>query len=263
VINPSERKLVVTGKSNGADVGPWEAPLARRVSRRHLYDDGTSYKDIVAWTYALRSDSIVSGLEIRWLEGDFDHLRQEFYVPSDLVHVTFADIREYDNDVILWDDGRFDEADVPKPRTQEPGILNKISFREEEANHVAFGIYDIDTIQIVVSSSTGDFIRYYSPGSSLRPGEELEYADDYDTSGEEGRPQDVLVHVELESSYFFRCVKLADKVVITLNGEPALTINGKWPPAQVGLVTINQPCFFNGITHMHYPEPEPEEEKKK
>ncbi|MCF7849242.1 MAG: hypothetical protein K9M45_10345 [Kiritimatiellales bacterium] len=255
VINPHERKLVVTGKSNGVEVGPWEAPLARTVPRRHLYDDGTSYKDIVAWVYALRSESIISGVDVRWLEGEFDYLREEFVVPTDQVHVTFATIRNDDYDVILWNDGRFEDADVPKPLTQEPGILNEIRFRSQEADHVAFGIYDIDTVRIVIDSKTGRFKRYYEPDSYLAPDEEVEYSDDIDFSGEEGRPQEVLVNVELESSYFFRCVKLSDKVIIHLNGEPALTINGNWPPAQVGLVTIEQPCVFNGITLMHYPEP--------
>jgi len=262
LINPYERKLVVTGKSNGAEIGPWEAQLARRIPRRHLYDDGTPYKDIVAWTYALRSESIVSGVEVRWMEGKFKHLREEYFVPDDLVHVTYATIRDDDYDVILWNDGRFEDADVPKPLTQQPGILNRISFRPEKATHVSFGIYDIDTVRIVVDSATGQFKRYYEPGSFVAPDEEVQYADDYDFSSDKGRPQDVLLDVELESSYFFRCVKLSDRVIIQLNGAPALTINGSWPPAQVGLITVNQPCFFNGITCMHYPEPSLEKEKK-
>ena len=59
---------------------------------------------------------------------------------------------------------------------------------------------------------------------------------------------------DVESSYFFRCVKLSDRVIIELNGRPMVEIEGDWPPSQVGLVTEGQPCFFNGITLMHLPE---------
>jgi len=62
--------------------------------------------------------------------------------------------------------------------------------------------------------------------------------------------------VEVESSYFFRCVKLADRVVIELNGRPMAVVEGNWPASQVGLVTEGQPCFFNGITLYHIPQPE-------
>ena len=66
-------------------------------------------------------------------------------------------------------------------------------------------------------------------------------------------PMETLVTVEVESSYFFRCVKLEDKVIIELNGRPMVEVEERWPPSQVGLVTEGQPCFFDGIMLNHLP----------
>jgi len=68
----------------------------------------------------------------------------------------------------------------------------------------------------------------------------------------------VLVDVELESSYFFRCVKLKDRVLIELNGKPMLEVEGSWPDSQVGLLTENQACSFDGITLIHHPKTDEE-----
>jgi hypothetical protein len=87
----------------------------------------------------------------------------------------------------------------------------------------------------------------------LKPGEEVQNWDTTAESDTESRPQETLVTVEVESSYFFRCVKLKDKVIIELNGQPMLEVEGSWPASQVGLLTEGQPCFFNGITLMHLP----------
>ena len=249
MIDTQNRELVVSGKRNGEDVGPYAQSLKRRIPHRHLYDKSTSYRDVAAWVYALRSRSIVTALDIRWLEGQHDHLRQEFFVPDDNMVIRYANLKR-EREPILWEDGRFYEADEPSPAAQHSGILNHVSIRPETGNHIGFG-FSLSSV-LVVDRETGKFIRPYDPNDPLGPNEALAYDD---TAGSEtlSRPQETLVTVEVESSYFFRCVKLKDRVIIELNGQPMLTVEGAWPASQVGLLTEGQPCFFDGITLMHLP----------
>jgi len=223
VIDIRNRELVVSGKRDGKGIGPFTRSLARRIPHRHLYDKSISYRDIAAWVYSLRSESRITALEIRWLEGEYDHLHQEFFVPTDEITIRHAKLPR-GREPLLWDDGRFREADEPKPRLQESGILNPIDIRPVLGSHIGFGI------SITLASGSEDYLP--------------------DTLS---RPQETLITVEVESSYFFRCVKLKDRVVIELNGHPMLEVAGEWPPSQVGLVTEGQPCFYNGIMLMHLP----------
>ena len=43
-------------------------------------------------------------------------------------------------------------------------------------------------------------------------------------------------------------VKLTEKVIIFIDGKEVMTIDGAWPPSQVGLVSTNIRCSYNGIT---------------
>lgn len=248
MIDTRERKLVVSGKRNGIEIASVSKPLRDRIPLRHLYDTETSYRDVAAWVYRLRSESIVTALDIRWLEGEYDHLQQEFFVPVDDMLVRYAKLKR-GREPILWDDGRFFDADEPKPAAQLPGVHNHVAIRPEEGNYVGFG-FQVSS-SIVIDSETGRYIRDYIPGEDLGPNEMI--GDDTTESDTMSRPQETLVTVEVESSYFFRCVKLKDRLVIELNGRPMVDLAGAWPAAQVGLVTEGQPCYFNGITLMHLP----------
>ncbi|VGO20599.1 glycoside hydrolase family protein [Pontiella sulfatireligans] len=249
VIDTRGRQLLVSGKLNGRDIGQIAKTLQRQIVHRHLFDDETAYRDIAAWVYQLRSQSVVSALDVRWLEGDFEHLRQEFFVPSDDMLIRYAKL-DRGREPMLWDDGRFYDADEPKPYAQKPEIHNHIAIRPEIANNVGFGLYIPSSI--VIDSRTGRYIRDYSPGEDLDNNEEI--GSDTIDSDTMSRPQETVITVEVESSYFFRCIKLKDRVIIELNGQPMLTIKGEWPASQVGLLTEGQPCFFNGITLYHLPD---------
>ncbi len=248
MIDTRARQLVVSGKRNGVEMAPVTKSLNRKIPLRHLYDKSTSYRDIVAWVYSLRSQSVITGFELRWLEGDYEHLRQEFFAPVDDMLIRYAKL-DRDREPILWEDGRFNDADEPKPRPQERGGLNPVSIRPVEGNHVGFGFYIVSSI--VIDRKTKEYKRTYVPGETLGSNEMI--GDDTTESDTISRPQETLVSVEVESSYFFRCVKLEDKVIIELNGQPMLTIDGVWPASQVGLLTEGQPCFFNGITLFELP----------
>ena len=223
MIDTRNRQLVVSGKCNGKAVGPFVKTLARRIPHRHLYDKKTAYRDIGAWVYALRSESIVGEVEIRWLAGKYDYLQQEFFVPVDDIAFRYAQLPQ-GREPMLWNDGRFRTADEPKPQIQQPGILNSHTIRTITGSHIGVGIYSD------------------SPDNA-----------DLEPTSMMSRPQEMLVHVAVESSYFFRCVKLRDRVIIELNGQPMLEIDGEWPPSQVGLITEGQPCFFDGIMLMDLP----------
>jgi len=223
MIDTHNRELVVSGIRDGQPVGPFVKSLARRIPHRHLHDQKTAYRDVAAWIYRLRSESIVEGLEIRWLAGEYAALQQEFFIPLGDIAIRYARLPN-EHEPMLWRDGRFRAADEPKPQIQQPGILNAHIIRPETGSHVGFGIYD---------SSPDDA--------------------NFEVSSIMSRPQETLVNVAVESSYFFRCVKLKDRVIIELNGQSMLEIEGEWPPSQVGLLTEGQPCFFDGIMLMHLP----------
>ena len=248
MIDTRARELVVTGKCEGRELKPIRESLNVQVVHRHLYDKTTAYRDITSWVYGLRSESVISGLDIRWLEGEYDHLRQEFFVPSDDMLVGYAKLQR-GRKPNLWDDGRFYDADEPKPVQQRGGIHNRVSIRPVVGNYVGFGLYISSAI--VIDSRSGRFLRDYTPGESL--GDHEEVADGSSETDTMSRPQETVVSLEVESSYFFRCVKLADRVIIELNGRPMVMVEESWPAAQVGLVTEGQPCFYNGVTLMHLP----------
>jgi hypothetical protein len=256
MIDTRARQLVVSGKLDGKKVGPFSSSLNCRIPRRHLARN-TAHSDIDSWVYGLRSQSIITGFDIRWLEGDYDYLQKEFLVPSDEIKIRYAKLQRDQEPPILWDDGRFRDADEPHPNTQKPGVLNHVAIRSEAGNYISFGSFIYVPSARVIDSITGDFLRWLLPGEILDPKKDEEMEDgplNIMASDTRSHPQEVLVNVEVESSYFFRCVKLKDRVIIELNGQPMLTVDGEWPPSQVGLVTEGQPCYYNGITLMHLPE---------
>lgn len=255
VIDTHNRRLVLSGKRDGKTLPVQTVSLGCKVPHRHLYDAKTPHRDLVSWTYALRSRSVVGGLDIRWLEGEYDYLEQEFFIPSDELLVRYANLPGL-REPMLWDDGRFYDADEPKPKAQRPGVLNPVSIRPERATHLAFGHF-IYVPYGTVTDAAGNFLRFLLPGSVLdeEAGELLGTGGvNLQSSDTASRPQETLVSIEVESSYFFRCVKLQDRVIIELNGRPMLTVEGEWPASQVGLFTEGQAASFNGMTLMHLPE---------
>lgn len=237
MIDTHRRELIVSGMRDGRQVGPFSVPLKRQISCRHLYDKDTYYQNIAAWIYPLRSLSIISALDVRWLEGRYDHLQQEFFIPFADLFIRYANLRR--RGLPYMREGDFYDADTVKVLPQRSGILNPIPIRPAPGNHVGLGFYpfSVSVLGRETPSGSGELIRYNAVGHSES------YA----------RPQETLVTVDVESSYFFRCVKLKDRVVIELNGKPMLTVDGAWPASQVGLFTEGQACFFDGITLMHLP----------
>jgi hypothetical protein len=252
MIDTHERQLVVLGKLNGRDIGPFKKSLRCRIPHRHLYDPETSWRNTAAWVYSLRSQSVITGLDVRWLEGKHNHLQQEFFVPADDLLVRYARL-DRNRESIPWDDGRFYEADEPRPASQKPGVLNPVSIRPETGSHVALGSIIYAPSTAVVDSKTKEFLRWLLPGEIIDPEKEEEQDGPVNAMASEtpARPQETLICVEAESSYFFRCIKLKDRVIIELNGRPMITVEGQWPASQVGLLTEGQPCFYNGIALHH------------
>ncbi|MBD3290094.1 family 43 glycosylhydrolase [candidate division KSB1 bacterium] len=58
----------------------------------------------------------------------------------------------------------------------------------------------------------------------------------------------VYSNIIFKPDYNLRSVKLDDKVIIFVDGREMMTVNGEWIASQVGLVTNNLKCRFNGIT---------------
>lgn len=54
--------------------------------------------------------------------------------------------------------------------------------------------------------------------------------------------------VETPGDVNLRAVKLKDRVILFVNGRQLLEVGGAWPASQVGLVTGNMACHFNGLT---------------
>ncbi len=136
-------------------------------------------------------------------------------------------------------EGDIYDTDTLKTLPQRSGILNPISIRPVIGNHIGLGFYPFSFAVKgrETPAGSGEVIRY---DTLLLP-------------ESRSRPRETLVTVEVETSYFFRCVKLKDRVVIELNGQPMLTVEGAWPASQVGLFTEGQACSFDGITLMHLP----------
>lgn len=253
VIDTRSRELVVSGRRNGKAIGPFKKSLARRIPCQPLYDEGNSDHDIKSWIFSLPSQSVVDSLDIRWLEGKYAYLQREFFVPTEDMVVRYAQLVD-GRKPPLWDGGHFRDADEPRPETQQAGMLNPVAIRPEVANYI--GYEHVSTaFSVPVLSLVGEFLRWLMPGEEVDSASEMLGAAVGNTavSDDESRPQEVLVGVAVESSYFFRCVKLKDRVVVELNGQPMLEVEGEWPPSQVGLLTEGQPCSFNGITLMHLP----------
>lgn len=65
--------------------------------------------------------------------------------------------------------------------------------------------------------------------------------------GTHARLVEAHAQVEGQHSYHLRTVKLADRVLVMLDGKQELEIPGAWPPSRVGLVADGMRASFNGI----------------
>lgn len=254
VIDLEQRRLVVSGRLHGKPVGPFSKPLKRQIFVCPLFDKLNEFADLSAWVFQLPSSSIISALNVRWLEGKISFLENDFELPvSDILlrYVNMKPVREPVN----WEDSCLDDVDDPESEDQKPNILNRISFTPIVGSYIGMG-FSSGSSSIVVNRLTGKVVGPAHPGIITMPWEEVvEYGGEGET---DSYPRKVLVDVELESSYFFRCVKLKDRVLIELNGKPMLEVEGSWPDSQVGLLTENQACSFDGITLIHHPKTDEE-----
>ncbi len=250
MLDLGKRKLVVSGRRKGTAVGPYIASLARTFSVQDMYGDTSE------WVYRLPSHSIISGLQVRWQEGRYDHLQEQYYIPADEIVVGCGNVRaKRDFSIEKLEVESPNVASILKSFEQKEGILNRIDIREEEGNYMVMDAYSGGSItNSVFDLVTGELLDWLLPDFIFDPEKHGVAMEEIGSSSDiSSRPQETLVNVELESSYFFRCVKLKDRVMIELNGKPMLTVEGDWPASQVGLVTEGQPCFYNGITLMHLP----------
>jgi GH43 family beta-xylosidase len=53
---------------------------------------------------------------------------------------------------------------------------------------------------------------------------------------------------EVTSDYNIRSIKLKDRVLIYLDGQPVAEVKGQWPASRVGIISSNTQFSFNGIT---------------
>ena len=198
MVDVQARTLTVAGKKAGADIGPWTANLGCWTTRNHTYatSDGTTN-----WVYDLRSESVISGLDVAWFEGLVPFQSKTFVVPSACT----------------------------------------ISYRSN-------GIWNPVSVKLTRSTRTGA-VYYFSP--VVADGFRIECAEG---ASSPVYPEEVRVYADAESAWFFRSVKLADRVVLALNGNDLLTIPGSWPAARPGLCTDGTACTFNGINAYHRPE---------
>jgi hypothetical protein len=248
VIDTKEKKLIVSGMLQGMVVGPFSKSLHRRIAVCALRDKYNNYRNTNSWVFQLPSPSIISGLNVQWLEGKTPFLNHRFSLPADDILLRYA-LSEPLREPLGWEDNPFIDIDDPKNEEQKSGLLNHIYFNPVIGNHIGVGFSRSSAV--VVNQLTGEVVGPAEPGMILMPWEEIVI------TGAEGDtdsfPKKVLMDVEMESSYFFRCVKLKNKVIIELNGEPMLEVEGSWAPSQVGLFSKNQICFFDGITLIHHP----------
>jgi hypothetical protein len=256
MIHPKSRELVVTGKLGGREIRSIHKSLRATVEHGFMYDKNTPHRDIISWVYEFRSQSVVSGFNVLWFEGDSEHLGKQYFVPSDDLDIRFAKVR-YGRDFkpldYLWEESIFKLADVPKPKVQESGIFNFVSMRDEDANYLGFGVYSAGGAY-VIDKETGEFLRNYEEGDFVDTDREEVVRGGINESDDPARPLKTVINLELESSYFFRCVKLKDRVIIELNGRPMVEVPGSWPPSQVGLITDGQPTYYNGMSLHHLPD---------
>ena len=249
VVNTKERTAVLSGKLKGRPLAVSSKLLSRKILLYSLFDKYNDYRDTAAWVFQLPSASIISGLNIWWLEGKVPFLGNDFILPTDEALLRYAHIKPL-REPLGWEDNPplIDIGD-PKSKTQKSGVFNPITFNPVIGNYIGMGFYLASSF--VVNTLTDEVVGPYEPGMILMPWETMVL-----TGGEgetDSFPQKVAVDVEMESSYFFRCVKLKDRVIIELNGMPMFDIKGDWGPAQVGLFTKNQACSFDGITVIHHP----------
>ena len=55
--------------------------------------------------------------------------------------------------------------------------------------------------------------------------------------------------VHMPGTFNLRAVKLDDRVILFVNGQQRLSIDGNWPASQVGLITENASGSFSGMTY--------------
>jgi hypothetical protein len=242
VIDSEKRELLVTGRRGGRELRPKTASLKRIVEVFADFSDdnpGSMTADTMrTFAYGLPSESVVSRFDVSWRMGKHDFLRRDLVLPWDDITIGcgWVPVQRGGVDDSLVNNYLEDVSEWKVPVLQ-PSILNVYPVNEIKGNYLGFGLYGGSS-----SSSETNALGEVSSRSVYGP------------LGGGMWPHEVLIHLELESSYFFRCIKLADRVIIELNGEPMLELEGAWPPSQVGLFTQGTQCYFDGITLMHLPD---------
>ena len=77
-INYQTRMLEVEGKENGVDIEAQSVSLKKQIVRQYTYE---SYPT-TTYRYDLRNESLISGVNILWFEGNYPYLNQTFALPK-------------------------------------------------------------------------------------------------------------------------------------------------------------------------------------
>ncbi|OJV37652.1 MAG: hypothetical protein BGO29_12195 [Bacteroidales bacterium 36-12] len=77
-IDYSNKTLNIVGKDNGVEIESISKPLKKKVQRYYTY---TSYPT-ESYRYDLRNESVISGVDILWFEGNYPYLNQTFDLPQ-------------------------------------------------------------------------------------------------------------------------------------------------------------------------------------
>lgn len=77
-INYSTKMLEIEGVENGVTIKPQSLPLKKQITRQFTY---TSHP-ASSFRYDLRNESLISGVNILWFEGNYPYLSQTFDLPQ-------------------------------------------------------------------------------------------------------------------------------------------------------------------------------------
>lgn len=77
-INYQTHTLDVEGKENGVDIETQSVTLKKQINRQYTYESYPS----TTYRYDLRNESLISGVNILWFEGNYPYLNQTFALPK-------------------------------------------------------------------------------------------------------------------------------------------------------------------------------------
>lgn len=134
-VNYSTKTLDLEGKKDGVDIQKQSVPLTKRILKYYTVSQypTTQYK------YDLRNESLISGIEILWFEGEYPYLSQTFDLPKTVTFYAYQNGSWVKIDAQLEGELRFSE-------------FNKFTFAPIKAS----------AIMMVVTNNTGKASRAFS-----------------------------------------------------------------------------------------------------